>query len=418
MRRVLLTTFVSWIGLRLTEVALPLVALQQTGSVWATGLVAGSSGIALLTSPWWAARLRHQLTSGPALAAVLVVQAVGYLTVAVAAAFDALTVAHLCIGGLVAGAATSVGGPATRALLADIGDRIGPGVAVRAVAWQDLAHRISMVVSPPVAALVVTQYGALPLMWAESVAVLVAAVVVVRVGTYGSVRERSESVPHRAREVLRAHPLVSDGIVMAAIGWFWWFAFALGLAILGAETGRPGQLIAAGMTVYGIGSLAGSATAPLIAIRLPRVPTIVIGWMVLGATFVSLPFIDGSLLALALVSAVGGFVTPLSIAALNALIIEHTSGPERRTAFATYYVASSGASSVGMLCGGAVIAVLGAETTLHVAGTVMMAVPLVLLVRAGSRTPRQGRVRVPLGLPRPGPDGTLGSHTAGTEVPR
>ncbi len=79
----------------------------------------------------------------------------------------------------------AVGGPATRALLADIGDRIGPGVAVRAVAWQDLAHRISMFVSPPVAALVVTRYGAMPLMWAESVAVLVAAVIVARVGTYG-----------------------------------------------------------------------------------------------------------------------------------------------------------------------------------------------------------------------------------------
>jgi hypothetical protein len=115
--RILLATFVSWMGLRLTEVALPLIALQQTGSVWATGLVSGSSGIALLTSPWWAVRLRHRLTSGPALAAVLGVQALGYVTVAVAATLDALTVVHLCLAGLVVGAATSVGGPATRALL-------------------------------------------------------------------------------------------------------------------------------------------------------------------------------------------------------------------------------------------------------------------------------------------------------------
>jgi MFS family permease len=271
-RRLLLATFVSWIGLRLTEVALPLIALQQTGSVWATGLVAGSSSIAVLTSPWWAARVRHRVTSGPGLAAVLGVQALGYLIVAVAAALDALTVVHLCLGGLLAGAATSVGGPATRALLADIGDRIGPGVAVRALAWQDLAHRISMVASPPVAALVVIQYGAMPLMWADTVAVLVAAAVVARVGQYGCCRETTESVPRRAREVLRAHPMVANGIVMAAVGWFWWFAFALGLAILGFEIGQPGQLIAAGMTGYGIGSLAGSLTAPLVVTRLPRVP--------------------------------------------------------------------------------------------------------------------------------------------------
>jgi hypothetical protein len=50
--RILLATFVSWTGLRLTEVALPLITLQQTGSLWATGLVAGMQGVVLLTSPW------------------------------------------------------------------------------------------------------------------------------------------------------------------------------------------------------------------------------------------------------------------------------------------------------------------------------------------------------------------------------
>ena len=168
---------------------------------------------------------------------------------------------------------------------------------------------------------------------------------------------------------------------MAAVGWFWWFAFALGLAILGAETGRPGQLVAAGMAGYGIGSLAGSATTPLLVTRLPRVPTMVIGWIVLGATFAALPWVDGSLLALALVSAVGGFVTPFGLAALNAVITEQTSGEDRRTAFAAQHVAGSGGSSVGMLTGGAVIALLGAETTMHVAGMVLIAVPLVLVAR-------------------------------------
>ena len=392
MLRILVATFVSWTGLRLTEVALPLITLQQTGSVWATGLVAGCSGLSLLTSPWWSARLRHRLTSGRALATVLVVQASGYVTVAVAATLDSLTIVHLCIGGLVVGAATSVAGPATRAMLADIGDRIGPGVAVRALAWQDLAHRISMVGSPPVAAWVVTQHGAMPLMWADTVAVLLAAVLVMRVGRYAARKASAAApAPRRAREVLRAHPVVADGIAMGAVGWFWWFAFALGLAILGAETGRPGQLVAAGMAGYGIGSLAGSATTPLLVTRLPRVPTMVIGWIVLGATFAALPWVDGSLLSLALVSAIGGFVTPFGLAALNALITEQTTGEDRRTAFAAQHVAGSGGSSVGMLTGGAVIALLGAETTMHVAGMVLIAVPLVLVARTSS--PRRQSLR-------------------------
>jgi MFS family permease len=393
--RILIAHFVSWTGLRITEVALPLITLQQTGSVWATGLVAGCSGLSLLTSPWWAARLRHRLTSGPALATVLVVQALGYVVVALAATLDSLTVVHLCIGGLVVGAATSLGGPATRAMLADIGDRIGPGAAVRALAWQDFAHRISMVVSPPVAAWVVTAHGAMPLMWADAVAVLLAAVLVAGVGRYALRKGSTSTVPRRVREVLRAHPVVADGIAMAAVGWFWWFAFALGLAILGAETGRPGQLVAAGMAGYGIGSLAGSAMTPLLVTRLPRVPTMVIPWVTLGATFAGLPWVDGSLLALALVSSVGGFVVPFGLAALNAVIAEQTIGEDRRTAFAAQHVAGVGASSVGMLTGGAVIALLGAETTMHVAGVCLIAVPLVLVARARSPRRRQDSPQAP-----------------------
>jgi len=394
--RILLATFVSWTGLRLTEVALPLIALQQTGSLWATGLVAGSSGVALLTSPWWAARLRHRLTSGPALGAVLGVQAVGHLVVAVAAALDVLSVAHLCASGLIVGAASAVGGPATRAVIADIGDRIAPGVAVRALAWQDFAHRVSMVASPPLAAWVVTQHGPMPLMWSDSIAVLLAAALLLPVGRYVRRQDPASSVPRRAREVLRAHPVVADGIMMAAVGWFWWFGFALGLAILGAETGRPGQLVAAGMAGYGVGSLAGSVTASLVVTRLPRVPVMVTGWAVLGGTFMSLPWLDGSLLALAVASAVGGFVAPLGIAALNALITEHTTGSDRRTAFATQQVAATGGTSVGMLSGGAVIALLGAETTMHVAGLVQIAVPLVLVARARlAPRPGSGRPHIP-----------------------
>ena len=380
--RILLATFVSWTGLRLTEVALPLIALQQTGSLWATGLVAGAAGIASVTSPWWAARLRHRLTSGRALGIVLGVQALGHLIVAVGAVRGDLTVVHLCVSGLVTGAAAAVGGPATRALLADLGDRLGPGVAVRALAWQDLAHRISMVGSPPVAAWVVTQQGATPLMWADAIAVALAAGIVVPVGRYARHQELVQSAPRPAREVLRSHPLVADGIAMAGIGWFCWFSFSLGLAILGVETGRPGQLVAAGMVGYGVGSLAGSVAASLLVTRLPRVPVMVSGWLVLGTTLVLLPGLAGSLLALAVASAVGGFAMPLGIAALNALITEHTTGADRRTAFAVQHVTTNGGVSLGMLSGGAIIATLGAGTTMQAGGLVQIAVPLLLIARA------------------------------------
>jgi predicted MFS family arabinose efflux permease len=182
--------------------------------------------------------------------------------------------------------------------------------------------------------------------------------------------------------VLRAHPVVADGIVMAGTGWFCWFGFALGLAILGVETGQPGQPVAAGMAGYGVGSLAGSVAASLLVTRLPRVPIMVAGWLVLGSTLVLLPQLADNLVALTVASAVGGFMMPLGIAALNALITEHTDGSDRRTAFAVQQVAGSGGASLGMLTGGAIIAVLGAGTTMQVVGLVQIAVPLVLVARA------------------------------------
>ena len=108
----------------------------------------------------------------------------------------------------------------------------------------------------------------------------------------------------------------------------------------------------------------------------------VTGWLVLGTTLMLLPWLAGSLLALAVASAIGGFAMPLGIAALNALIAEHTTGADRRTAFAVQQVAGNGGASLGMLCGGAIIAVLGAGTTMHVVGLVQIAVPLLLIARA------------------------------------
>lgn len=40
------------------------------------------------------------------------------------------------------------------------------------------------------------------------------------------------------------HPEVRRAVTMAGVGGFTWFAFTLGLASLGAETSRPGLLVA------------------------------------------------------------------------------------------------------------------------------------------------------------------------------
>jgi MFS family permease len=491
----LIATFLSWMGQRMTAIALPLVALASTGSAWTTGLVAGAAGLPLVTSAWWAGRLRHRIASGPALAVTLAAQTLGLLVVPVSALVGAVTAVQLGICGLLSGAAAALAGPARQALTADIADRLGPGAAARALAWQDLAHRTSMVLAPPLAAAAVASAGALPLLWCEAAGIAVAAilsftvrpaatsanepspplmqggesvvrgdapvvqrastaaqqsapgeasvplvasggsglagasvpvavsggsgsggacvpvavsdgsglaggsVLVVASGGSGAGRASvpatsgsdpggvdagavhpGSAPPVRIRAVLRRHRELRLAFLMSGAGGALWFAFTLGLAVLGAETGRPGVLIAAGFTGYGVGSIAGALAAPRLATRLPALPTAATGWILLGLVFVAMAAATGSPALIAVLAAVGGVAMPIGIAAVNALITDRTSGPERRAAFAAESIIHDGLATLGMLVGGAVIGLVGARSAFVGAGVLQAAVALTVLI--------------------------------------
>ena len=370
----LTTTFVTWMGQRTTAVALPLVALAETGSTWSTGLVGGAVGLPMLTSPWWARNLRQRLVTGKALACVLAVQVVGLLVVPVSAAVATVSAFHLITAGLITGCATALSGPGQRALLSDICDGLGPAVATKMLTWQDFMHRITMILAPPVAGLAVTVGGPSPLLWAEALGVSTAAALLLTVrGTAAAVRPTHAPA---LRDVLTQHRDIRRAVTMSGVGGLVWFAFTLGLAILGAKTGRPGLLISAGMTGYGMGSLAGALLAPTLAPRLPALATMATGWAVLGVTFTALPAVAQSLALLGCVAAVGGFAMPLCIGALNRLISTHTHGADRRAAFAAESLVHDGAVSIGLLAGGAVIGLVGAGPTLVAAGAAQVVVAL------------------------------------------
>ncbi|MFI7491994.1 MFS transporter [Micromonospora echinaurantiaca] len=373
----LTATFLTWLGQRTTAVALPLVALAETGSAWTTGLVGGAVGLPMLTSAWWARGLRQRLTTGRALAGVLAVGVLGLLVVPVGAALGTVGPIHLAAAGLVTGGATALGGPGQRALLADICDRSGPGVAARMLAWQDFAHRATMIVAPPLAGWAITTGGPYPLLWAEAAGVGfgAAALLTVRGPAAAGTAGRTTGAP-ALRHVLARHPEIRRAVTMSGVGGLAWFAFTLGLAILGAETGRPGLLVSAGMTGYGLGSITGALLAPVLVPRLPALGTMATGWVVLGATFVALPAVTSSLVLIGALAAAGGFAMPLGIGAVNRLISTRTAGPERRAAFAAESLVHDGAVSIGLLAGGAVIGLAGAGPTLVVAGAAQIAVAL------------------------------------------
>ncbi|MER7015037.1 MFS transporter [Saccharopolyspora sp. NPDC000359] len=380
-------TFVTWIGTRMTAVALSLVALEETGQAWTTGLVGGMAGLPLLTVGWWGRGVRDRLTSGPALAVVIGVNAAGLAVVPLAALVDQVGAVALCASGLVTGAAGALLGPAERSLVSDLADehvaRGGQSGAARWLAWQDLAHRVSMIFAPPAGAWLVAVWGSGPLLWCETVVVVLSALAVLAVPTAQRTRheEQHDDTAGAVRRgsvlgALRSHPEVAAGILMAGVGGLCWFGFTLGLAVLGFEHGMPGALIAAGMSGYGTASVAASLLVPVVIDRLPKVAAMVASWVVLGTVFVVLPAVAPNLIGVAVVAAVGGAATPWGIAALNALISGRTSGAERRAAFTAETVLHSGGVSVGLLIGGALIGLAGAGPVLVVTGVVQVVAAL------------------------------------------
>ncbi|MFP3713175.1 MFS transporter [Puerhibacterium sp. TATVAM-FAB25] len=414
-------TFITWVGQRVTAVALPLVALAETGDAWTTGLVGGMAGLPLLTSAWWGRRLRGRLVSGRALALVLLVQAAGLALVPLASATVGMGAVVLSASGLVTGATGALLAPAQRSLTADLAEAGDAGSAARWLSWQDLAHRVSMIFAPPLGAFLVGTWGAEPLLWCETAAVLLGAAAMAAVpgaaaaagrapgdgaaaGGSGAGAPAPDDAAHDVpvRAVLRRHPDLAISIALAGVGGLAWFAFSLGLALLGAELDRPGELVAAGMAGYGTASVAMSFVVPLVVDRLPRAATIVTSWAVLGGAFALLPLAAPGLAAIAVVSAVGGAAMPLGIAALNALISERTAGAERRAAFTAETVLHSGGASLGLLAGGAVIGWFGAGPTLVVAGVVQALAAVMAGVLLRSLTaPRRRPPAPPTGRARP-----------------
>jgi hypothetical protein len=88
----------------------------------------------------------------------------------------------------------------------------------------------------------------------------------------------------------------------------------------------------------------------------------------------------GSPALVAVLAAVGGVAMPIGIAAVNALITDRTSGPERRAAFAAESIIHDGLATLGMLAGGAVIGLVGARSALVGAGVLQAAVALTVLI--------------------------------------
>ncbi|TDE88557.1 MFS transporter [Occultella glacieicola] len=412
---ILATSFLTEIGARVSALALPLVALQGTGSVAATGLVGGMIGIPMLTSPWWARALRRRIDGGRALALVVLVQALGVLIVPVSMLVGELELWSLAASGLVVGAAAALGGPGQDSLLADFADAISPGGSVRMMATRELTRRITVALGPTLGALGVQFVGAAPLLWLEAAALGTAAVALLLV-PYSPMRHEPKSVGRSILAVIRRQPDLVRGLIMRGTLSLLWFSFSLGLVVMGDATGEPGLLLTAANGGYGLGTIVGAGVAVAAVRRLPLYATMLVSFVGLGLCFAGLGAVGtSSYLAVSVVSACGGVFMAFGATATVTELSRGSQGAERRAAFTGQAVVLESTLAVGLIAGGAVIATFGPEATLVTCGLAVAGVSVGTALERRLRHPavesRSLRQQSPLttGASCSGPHGAPGA---------
>lgn len=300
-----------------------------------------------------------------------------------AAMFGLLQAWVLVASGLLLGCGDALSSPGRSALLADIGDRWGPDRAVVLLTWQDGIRRVGMVVGAPLGALAVAAGFTDALLWVEAVAVLMAGLLAI-----GIVGERSPAmaVVPSIRGSLAGRPDVLYGWIARGTGSFTWFAFPLGLSVIGAERGRPGVYLAAGMSGYGLGSVVGTMASLAVVRRFSPAPLAALAWTLMGLCWIGMG-IWTTPAAIAGVAALSGATLVLGIAAISVVITRSSAGAERRALLSGQAVVVNAGSAAGLLIGGPVIAAAGAEHTLVGSGLLTALVALGVLIRRKSAAP-------------------------------
>jgi hypothetical protein len=374
------------VGFRIALVAMPLLALDRTGSAWTVGLVSGASGIPVISAPWWTRPLQRRLTSVGALSKLMTAEAVTSLLVPVAAACDRLSPAVMIGIGLMTGVLNAVSGPLDYSLLASLGDvrdadraqRAAPtsaGVgAARLLSAQDGTIKAATTLAPLASLALISVVGLTGTVAADGVLTLCGAAVLIGLRLPGAATPGGPGAP-RARDLLRGHSAVRIGLAVRGTGCAAWFAFTLCLAVVGEREGLGIRLATAGLSAYSAGAVVGAllgvwAAGVRRAARLNCHSWLLAGagWLVIGC--------HPTVLVTAVTAALMGLVVPTGNAATTALVTRSFAGAERRSMLTVQGTVVNGATTLGALVGGPLIAVVGAQAAIVVAGAVVVAASL------------------------------------------
>lgn len=365
------------VGFRITQVVLPLIALSATDSLSAVGLVAGGAGIPTVLAPWWTRRLRQRITSTRALASLHLAEGVVLCAIPVALTTGTVTAPLLAAVGLFRGLVTALAMPARSALMADLGDSERHSGAARLLAWDDAQTRIAMVAGPPVGAV----------LWAAG-SMLAASAAVATCGIAAALcaltRFHAESTAGQApsiRSAVAGHHEIIAGWLVRGTGCLCWFAFILGLPVVGSGA----TLAAVAFSAYGLGGVAAVVISTRAVGRPSPLAYAGTGWAICGVAFAAMG-VSTSGAVVVTAALVAGVATPVGNACITALVVRRTAGSERRAALAGQRTMVTATSTLGMMVGGPLFALVGTRPAMTGAG-VLVAAAAVVVTRAARRSP-------------------------------
>lgn len=365
---------VSEMGDRVSELALPLIAI--------TALGAGSLEVGVLTAAVWAPQLLSFFVGAwvdqqPAKRRLLivsdVVQAVAIVTVPLAWWGGVLSLGQLVVVALAAGAGRTLSQTAYPPFFASLVRR---EQYVEANALLSTTRSGSFVAGPAAGGLLIQVLGAPVTMLVDAVSFLFSAAMTGRV----RVDERPpattpDPLARRAAQgfgYLWRHPYLAPSLrCCTTLNFFNLVASALVILYASRTLGLSAGVIGLALGVGAAGGLLGAVLAGRIARRIGTGRTIALGAVLFSAPFALIPLASGSDLAkaglLAVVEAISGFGVMLFDINLNALQTAVVHDDMRSRVAGAFATINYGVRPLGAIVGGVLGSVVGVGPTLVIA---------------------------------------------------
>jgi MFS family permease len=370
---------VSFVGTRMSFVALPWFVLATSGSAARTGLVAFAEMLPYVLVCAFGGPLLDRL--GHRRVSVL-----GDLGSAVAVA--AIPLLHhgpgLGYGGLVAivtvfGTLRGFGDSAKRVLLPRTITDAGIDTT-RATSFHDGMYRLSTLLGPPAAGLLVTAFDAPLVLLLDAASFAIAALLVTLFVPGGKAEPRREPYLRALRAGWRF--IGRDRLILGLA----LMIFATNLldqaysAVLAPVWARDvaGSATALGLLfgLFGAGAVAGSVVFAVLAPRLPRYGTFVIGMLIGGAPRFAAPALAGESWLVFAVVLVSGFAIAGINPVLSAVQYERVPEAMRARVLGTILAIAWGGIPLGALLGGWSVEWLGLTASWLIFGALYLAVTL------------------------------------------